>query len=110
MTFEEFLENKNMTEENTPNDEHILACEAYKAGYEEGRKSAAVVWHKIELDKAIEPPLKNGGRYLVLLKDGDIRSVKFWGGNIGCFFEPYSLDNIELDVIEAWAEMPEAKL
>lgn len=38
MTFDEFLENKGMTPENTPGSEHVLACEAYKAGYEEGRR------------------------------------------------------------------------
>lgn len=104
MTFDEFLEKKGMTPENTPNDEHGLAQEAYKAGYEEGRKSA-VVWHKIDPDSAIEPPLEDDKRYLVLFKDGDICSATFWRGSSGYFFEAFDINEIE-----AWAEMPEARL
>lgn len=68
-------------------------------------KKNAIVWHKIELDKIMEPPLKDGGRYLVLFKDGDICSADFWRGGSGCFFGAYASKEIE-----AWAEMPEAKL
>ncbi len=37
MTFEEFLEEKNLTPENTPGSEHVLLQEAYREGFLEGR-------------------------------------------------------------------------
>ena len=36
MTFEEFVEEKNLTPENTPGSEHALLLEAYREGYIEG--------------------------------------------------------------------------
>lgn len=36
MTFEEFLEEKNLTPENTPVSEQVLMKEAYEAGYKAG--------------------------------------------------------------------------
>lgn len=101
MTFDEFLENKGMTPENTPGSEHDLACEAYKAGYEEGRKNA-IVWHKADAGVSA---LEKNKEYMGLLKDGSIRSGAFWSTEDGYFFGGYDWEDIE-----AWAEMPGVRL
>lgn len=99
MTFEEFLKEKNLTPENTPDSEHALMREAYEAGYKAGKKNA-IVWHKTGFDN-----LKDEKKYLILFKNRDICSARFWRADSGCFFEAYDWNDIA-----AWAEMPEVKL
>lgn len=50
MTFEEFLEEKNLTPENTTGSEHALMQEAYNAGYEDG-KSKLIEAYNEQVDK-----------------------------------------------------------
>lgn len=104
MTFEEFLEMTNITPENTPSSEHALVKEAYEAGYKAG-KEKAIVWHKTDFEEPEDLPLEDCQKCLILFRNGNVWSATFWRGDCRCSFETYSWEEIE-----AWAELPEAKL
>lgn len=104
MTFEEFLEENNLTPENTPCSEHALMKEAYIAGYKAGKKNA-IVWHKTDFKEPAKLSLKDEQKCLILFRNGSIWSATFWRGDGRCSFECYNWKEIE-----AWAELPEVKL
>lgn len=130
MTFEEFLEEKNLTTENTPGSEYALMKEAYNAGYEsvkntlleevkqlrkdyaelleenEQLEKNSLVWHRTDFEEPDDLPLEDMQKCLILARTGHIRSATFWRCDDGrCSFEGYNWKEIE-----AWAELPEVKL